>query len=121
MKFVFAQIMNEFDNDNFYYENESDDELPMQQSSQGNALPPLSQSDAPMPEQDNIEPQNNIMVEDEVPLILEKQPLNIELNENVPQCIEPMDQPMVVDDDKENENPIELLKGPMPPPPLQAL
>lgn len=102
--------MNEFDNNNFYYENEADDELPMQQSIEGNALS--------LPEQDVIEPQNNLMVDDE---ILEQQPLDVEINEAVPRSIESVDQPMVVNDDKENEYPIELLKAPMPPPPVPAL
>lgn len=111
---MFEQIMDEFDNDDFYYENEFDDELPMQQSIQGNALP-LSEADAQMPKQDVFEPENNLMIEDEVPMNLEQEPLDVEINELVPQSLE------TVDDDKENENPIELLKAPMPPPPVSAL
>lgn len=112
--------MDEFDNDNFYYENESDDELPMQQNIEGNALP-LSEPNA-LPEQEITEPQNNLMVDDEMPLILKQQPLDVEMSEAVPRrSIESVDQPMVVNDDKENENQIELLKAPMPPPPVSAL
>lgn len=105
MEIGFEQIMDEFDNDNFYYENEPDDELPMQQSIQDNGLP-LSVSDAQMAKQDVFEPENNLMIEDEVSLVLEQQSLDVEMNETGR-----------VDDDKENENPIELLKAPMPPPP----
>lgn len=112
--------MDEFDNDNLFNENESDDELSMQQSIQSKALP-LPERDAPMSEQDIYESQNNVMAENEVPSILEQQPLDIEMDENVPHAIEPVNKPMVVNDDKENENPIELLKAPMPPPPVPAL
>lgn len=116
VKFCFEQIMDEFDNNNFYYENEPDDELPMQQSIQGNALP-LSESDIPMPEPDVPESQNNRMVEDEMPLILEQPSLDVEMHEAIPQFNESVDQPIEVNDDKENGNPIELLKAPMPPVP----
>lgn len=102
--------MDEFDNDNFYYENEPDDELPIQQSIQGCHAMPLPESDVP-------ESQNNLLVGDEMPLILEQPPLDVEMNEAIPQSIESTDQQMEVNDDKENENPIELLKAPMPPPP----
>lgn len=95
---MFEQIMDEFDNDNFCYENEAENE-----------------ADAQMPKKDVFEPENNLMIEDEVPLILEQDQLDVEMNEVVLPSME------TVDDDKENENPIELMKAPMPPPPVSAL
>lgn len=103
------QIMDEFDNDNLYYENESDAESPIQG--------PV----ATVPAQDAPEPQNRLMVEDEMPLFLD-QPLDVVMNEIVPQPNELVDQPIVINNDKENDNPFDLLKAAaMPPPPPPTL